>query len=59
MSVDRPDSHGAEHMFQENDTSVYDQLRGHEVLTTDGVPVRFGDVLRERTTLVAFVRHFG
>jgi hypothetical protein len=36
-----------------------DRLADLTVLDMNGNPVRFGDLYRDRTAVVVFVRHFG
>ncbi len=39
--------------------SVADALRDIEVLDPEGHPLRLGDLWRDRTVVLAFIRHFG
>jgi hypothetical protein len=39
--------------------NVAKSLENVTVLDPDGKPVRLGDLWRERTVVLAFIRHFG
>jgi len=39
--------------------SVATRLKRISVLDPDGTPVRLGDQWRDRTVVLAFIRHFG
>ncbi len=39
--------------------SVAAALQNIEALDPEGKPVRFGDLWRDRTAVLAFIRHFG
>jgi hypothetical protein len=46
-------------MNSENRTDVGRRLAGVEVLDGDGAPVALGDLWRDETAVLVFVRHFG
>lgn len=36
-----------------------DKLSGIEILDQEGAPIRVGELWKEKTTVLVFVRHFG